>query len=173
MIYAVELDLTDRARRREWDAWYLAHMHKLLRVPGISSAQRFESVAPTPSPFLALYSVTSGNVLQGPDYRSVGGPASTGEWRALHANWHRNVFSGLREAPYVGADQHLVVLDRMDDAAPPLPAEADVLRSDSLDRSVAERGLRVIASGAPDPTAAAGIAMRRFRPLTDRLIAID
>ena len=42
MIYMVEMNLVDPGQRADWDAWYLAHMHTLLGIPGIRATQRFE-----------------------------------------------------------------------------------------------------------------------------------
>ena len=33
------------------------------------------------------------------EYRARGGPASTGEWRALQTNWHRNLLEGSTRRP--------------------------------------------------------------------------
>ena len=44
MIYMVEMALLDTARRAEWDAWYVAHQHRLLSIPGIHASQRFECI---------------------------------------------------------------------------------------------------------------------------------
>ena len=64
MIYMVEMALLDVARRVEWDAWYLSHMKKLISIPGIQATQRFESLSPHPSPFVALHQVTGPGSVQ-------------------------------------------------------------------------------------------------------------
>ena len=40
MIYMVEMALLDPARRVEWDAWYVAHQHRLLSIPGFHEIGR-------------------------------------------------------------------------------------------------------------------------------------
>jgi len=41
MIYMVEMALLDTARRAEWDAWYVAHQHRLLSIPGFRASHAF------------------------------------------------------------------------------------------------------------------------------------
>src|SRR5229473_1347295 len=79
MIYMVEMNLLDIARRAEWDAWYVAHQHRLLSIPGFRASQRFESIHPAVSPFVALHEVDSADVLTSPAYRGKAGPNNTGE----------------------------------------------------------------------------------------------
>ena len=40
MLYMVEMALLDTARRAEWEAWYVAHQHRLLSIPGIHAPSR-------------------------------------------------------------------------------------------------------------------------------------
>ena len=54
MIYMVELALLDTGRRTEWDAWYEAHQHRLLSIPGFLASQRFETIHNAESPLLAF-----------------------------------------------------------------------------------------------------------------------
>src|SRR5215472_15600352 len=53
MIYMVQMALLDAARRAEWDAWYVAHQHRLLAIPGIHASQRFECIHIAAAPFVA------------------------------------------------------------------------------------------------------------------------
>ena len=101
MIYMVEMRLLDTARRTEWDAWYVAHQHRLLSIPGIHASQRFEAIHAAPSPFVALHEVDGPEVFTSDAYRAVAGPSNTGEWQSKMDNWHRNVFRGLAHTPDV------------------------------------------------------------------------
>src|SRR5512132_1707996 len=74
MIYMVEMALLDTARRAEWDAWYVAHQHRLLSIPGFRASQRFEAIHPAPSPFVALHEVASADVFTSPPYRAQARP---------------------------------------------------------------------------------------------------
>jgi hypothetical protein len=168
MIYMVEMALLDTARRAEWDAWYLAHQHKLLSIPGFRASQRFESIHPAPSPFVALHEVDSPDIFSGPSYRAKAGPGNTGEWQAKMGNWHRNLFAGIDHTPDVGPDTRLVVVEA--DAAPKLPAGVAVAWMDAvgLDRSVPRRGLALMPPPVAD--ALAGTAgLRVLRPIGPRL----
>jgi len=81
MIYMVEMALLDTARRTEWDAWYVAHQHRLLSIPGFRASQRFEAIHAAPAPFVALHEVDSPEIFTGPTYRAQAGPSNTGEWQ--------------------------------------------------------------------------------------------
>ena len=70
MIYMVEMALLDTARRAEWDAWYVAHQHRLLSIPGFRASQRFEAIHPVTSPFVALHEVDSADIFTSPAYRA-------------------------------------------------------------------------------------------------------
>src|SRR5437879_2877857 len=104
MIYMVEMALLDTARRAEWDAWYVAHQHRLLSIPGFLASQRFEAIHPATSPFVALHEIDSPEIFDGPSYRAKAGPSNTGEWQTKMDNWHRNLFEGVDHTPDVPAD---------------------------------------------------------------------
>ena len=163
----VEMALIDLSRRVEWDEWYLSHMIKLISIPGIQATQRFESLSPHPSPFAALHQVTGPEVFTSDIYRAKAGPTGTGEWRDRMNNWHRNVQSGIDETPDVPMEGALVVVE--DGTAPPIPVRwAEAI---GLDRSVARRGLAVVAKIA-DAAGLAGLpGVRVCKPLTPRLLA--
>ena len=82
MIYMVEMALIDLHRRAAWDAWYLAHMRVLISIPGIQATQRFEALAPHPSPFIALHQVAGPEVFTSGAYRAKAGPAAPANGRA-------------------------------------------------------------------------------------------
>ena len=168
VIYMVEMRLLDTARRAEWDAWYVAHQHKLLSIPGLSASQRFEAVHPAASPFVALHEVDSPDVFTSGPYRAQAGPGNTGEWQARMDQWHRNVFAGIDHTPDVPMDARLVVAEDGVD----LPAGAPLkwMQAVALDRSVARRGLAVMAPAAADPLAGRP-GIRVLKPIGSRLRA--
>jgi hypothetical protein len=167
MIYMVELALLDPARRAEWDAWYLDHMRMLISIPGIEASQRFEALAPHPSPFMALHQVTGPDVFTSGAYRAKAGPGSTGEWRSRMNNWHRNLFAGLDATPDVPMDGALVVVE--EGASAPLPLTW--LDATGLDSSVRRRAIAVVARRAPAEDLIGRPGVRVCRPLTPRLVA--
>ena len=139
----VEMALLDTGRRAEWDAWYVAHQHRLLSIPGFRASQRFEAIHAAESPFVALHEVDSGEIFAGPTYRAQAGPSNTGEWQAKMGNWRRNLFAGVDHTPEVPMDARLVVVE---DGAPALPdgVSAQWMESVGLDQSVPRRGLAVM-----------------------------
>ena len=135
MIYMVEMALIDVARRAEWDAWYLGHMKKLISIPGIQATQRFESLAPHASPFVALHQVTGPDVFSSVAYRAKAGPGGTGEWRDRMNNWHRNVLSGVDETPDVPMEGALVIVEAGIDV--PIPVQwTEAVGLDRSDRAM-------------------------------------
>ncbi len=168
MIYMVEMALLDTARRTEWDAWYLAHQHRLLAIPGIRASQRFEAIHAATSPFVALHEVDSPDVFTSATYRAQAGPANTGEWQARMGHWHRNLFDGLAHTPDVGADSRLVVVE--DGGGGSLPAGTPVswMHAVGLEQSVKRRGLAVLPPAAADGLAGAP-AIRVLKPIGPRL----
>jgi hypothetical protein len=156
----------------EWHQWYLAHIRVLLTVPGFRASQRFQAVTQTPSPYLALHEVESAALFESPEYRARGGPASTGEWRWLQTNWHRNLLAGLDETPDVPPDSFLAVLRDARDAGFPVETPVCWLRGVGLDGTIAECGIAVLR----DPAPLAGIAGRDarvgvYRPISEKIRA--
>jgi len=169
MIYMVEMALLDTARRVEWDAWYVAHQHRLLSIPGIRASQRFEAIHPAASPFVALHQVDGADVLTSPAYRAKAGPTNTGEWQTKMDNWHRNLFA-LDQTPDVPPEHRLVVVEA--DGASSLPGDVSVTWMDAvgLDRSVPRRGLAVMPPATADRLAGA-VGVRVLKPIGPRLRA--
>jgi hypothetical protein len=167
MIYMVEMALIDVARRTEWDAWYLSHMKKLISIPGIQATQRFESLAPHDSPFVALHQVAGADVFTSVAYRAKAGPGGTGEWRERMNNWHRNLLSGVDETPDVPMEGALLIVEA--DISVPIPVQW--MQSVGLDRSVERRGIAVVASRAAAETLLGRRGVRVCKPLTPRLVA--
>jgi len=170
VIYMVEMDMKLGDREAEWHAWYLAHIRVLLSVPGFRASQRFQSLLPCPAPYLALHQVDSGAIFDGPEYRSRGGPGSTGEWRALHLNWRRNLLEGLAETPDVPQSSTLLRLENARDVTLPLGISVAWTKVAGLDRDAAEFGLAVIADPAPVmDLARTDPRVRLYRPISEKL----
>jgi hypothetical protein len=172
MIYCVELAFSQPEREAQWSAWYSKHLGVLLSVPGISTAQRFESMAPCAAPYLAAYSVTGGEVFESAPYRQRGGRASPGEWAPLMIHWDRNLFDGLSHMPEVRPDQVLAVVDAAPQALANFAVTLHALRCAGLDRTVQSRGIAVLSADAHAKWAAMANEHTRFyRPLTPQLHA--
>lgn len=164
----VEMALLDAARRDEWDAWYVAHQHTLLSIPGIRASQRFETIHKADSPFVALHEVDSPDVFTSPAYRAKAGPANTGEWQAKMGHWHRNVFDGLAHTPDVAADSRLLVIEAEGGMALPSGVRVSWMSAVGLDQSVARRGLAVVPDAAAHRFVGAP-GIRVLKPLGPRL----
>ena len=163
LIFMSQSGLTDTTRAEDWDIWYLDHLRIMVSVPGISSAQRFLTDSPGEPPSLAMYTVPGPAIFEDPYYRSVRG---MGAWLDLidRAQYRRNLFDGLAEAPAVADGERLVVADRdaPDDALADLPMTW--LACVGIDRSTVTRGIAVVPAAAQ-----AGLAGRRvaiYRPAT-------
>ena len=170
MIYMVEMDMKLGDREAEWHAWYLAHIQVLLTVPGFRASQRFQSLLPCPAPYLALHQVDSGAIFESPEYRSRGGPGSTGDWRALHLNWRRNLLNGIAETPDVPQGSTLLRLENARDVALPAGIAVAWTKVAGLDRDATEFGLAVIANPAPVmDLARADPRVRLYRPISEKL----
>jgi len=157
-------------REAEWHDWYLAHIKVLLTVPGFRASQRFQSLLPCPAPYLALHQVDSGAIFDSPEYRSRGGPGSTGEWRALHLNWRRNLLDGLAETPDVPQGATLLRLEGARDVTLPAGVSVGWTKVAGLDKDAAEFGIAVIAD--PGPVMALAQSdprVRLYRPISEKL----
>jgi len=169
MIYMVEMALLDTARRAEWDAWYVAHQHRLLSIPGFRASQRFEAIHPATSPFVALHEVASADIFTSPAYRTQAGPTNTGEWQAKMNNWHRNLFA-LDHTPDVPMEARLVMVEADGAAALPDGAPVTLMDAVGLDRSVPRRGLAVMLPATADRLVGTP-GIRVLKPIGPRLRA--
>ena len=142
-------------------------MKKLLTIPGIQATQRFGTLTPHASPFVAPHQVTGPAVFESPAYRDRAGPSGTGEWRERMNNWHRNVLTGIDETPDVPMAGALVVVE--DGASVPLPLRWT--EAAGLDRAVARRGFAVLDSRAGMEALTGLTGVRVCVPLTPRLVA--
>jgi hypothetical protein len=166
----VEMDMRLDDREAEWHEWYLAHIKVLLTVPGFRASQRFRSILPCPAPYLALHQVDSGAIFDSPEYRSRGGPGSTGEWRAWHSNWRRNLLEGLEVTPEVLSTAHLLRLENARDVALPAGIALRWTKAVGLDRDAQEFGLAVIDDPAPFvDLASRDERVRLYRPISEKL----
>jgi hypothetical protein len=172
MIYCVELAFSEPAREAEWSAWYSQHLGVLLSVPGFSTAQRFESLASCRAPYLAAYSVASGEVFDSAPYRQRGGRGSPGAWAPLMINWDRNLFDGLTQMPEVKPGEILVVVDKASHEFAGFPVKLHPLHCVRLDRTVTSRGIAVLSAQEHAALAAhASEQIRFYKPLTPQLHA--
>ena len=172
MIYMVEMDFPHPERLQEWHDWYLAHIRILLTVPGFRASQRFEAVVDTPSRYLALHEVASAALFESEAYRSRGGPASTGEWRQLQTNWHRNLLDGLDKTPDVPTGAYLLLLRDARDAKLPPGIAVSWLRGVGLDHTIEECGLVVLNDPAPVLDLARQDArVRLYRQISEKIRA--
>ena len=170
VIYMVEMDMRLGDREAEWHEWYLAHIRVLLSVPGFRASQRFQSILPAPAPYLALHQVDSAAIFDSAEYRSRGGPGSTGDWRTLHLNWRRNLLDGLAATPDVPAGAHLLRLENASEIVLPAGISVAWTKAVGLDRDSDEFGLAVIADPAPlIDLVRADPRVRLYRPISEKL----
>lgn len=166
MIFMSQSGLSDPAREKEWDAWYVEHLRIMLTVPGIASAQRFKTGSPGYSPSLAMYTIASAEVFRDPYYLKVRG---MGEWLPLVSkqHYHRNVFEGLDAAPEVAEDSVLIVADRDRPGPGPQGVTLTWLKAVGIDLSTPYRGIAVVRRAAADSlTVAESVGV--YRPVTPR-----
>lgn len=170
MIYSVELDwrFDDAERARRWEEWYEHHLRRLISVPGIGSAQRFRSIRPARSPYLALYSISGMDVFDSERYRALAGPNSSKEFHDCLSDWFRNVFDGVASAPRVGADELLLMLDQDTPPGGPAPPFA-WLTAIGHDRKPPHRGIAVVRRGEENRYLGSDSGLRAFEPLSDYL----
>ena len=140
MLYMVECDISDSRVEAEWNAYYTERkLDEVLAVPGFRTSQRFKALWSVPSPYPAIHTVDSLDVLTGQAYRSGGGGAFDKRFQPFIINWHRNLFSGLDRAPAVADDELIAVAD---DAREKLSDTRFAwLEAAGLDRSVIYRGI--------------------------------
>jgi len=166
MLYMVEMNFTNLPREADWNEWYSGHLRKLLAFPGFHAVQRLRAEEQVRSPYLAVYEVDGPEVFETEPYRTRAGRNSTGEWKEMMFDWHRNLFDGLREIPVIGADSRLLVVDRANSSQPALPAELTPLQCVGLDRTVIERGVAVLSLEASRAVVGAtALFSRVFKPM--------
>lgn len=166
-LYMVELDFPFPDERAGFDEFYSGHISMLLSIDGFRSAQRFEATHEARAPFMAVYELDNPEVLSSPGYTTRAGPTSVSEtYRPKMLNWDRNLVVGDSFEMAVPLDGWMVLIDRLSDDSPPLPAGFVAFEPVGLDKTVRERGIRIGASGAPDvPGPQSGWIVREMRPL--------
>ena len=169
----VEMDLIDRARRVEWDEWYLSHTKMLLSFKGFNATQRFECIHDTNAPFVAIHEVENLEFFDSHDYKNRAGPTGTGEWQTKMNNWNRNFFEGLQNTPDINLGGALVIVE--EHADPECGSQLDIiwLRSTGLDCSVDNRGLAVASNMEVVRSLAGTVGLRILKPLITRLTKAD
>lgn len=110
MIYSVELNFADAAREAEWGAWYETYLLKLVSLPGLDTAQRFEAVSRDAQywRFLALYSLKSLDVYETDAYRAIGGGGNASAAYRDAISRRRNVYEGIERMPEVSEGTRLL-----------------------------------------------------------------
>ena len=172
MIYLVEMDFRDPAREADWHIWYLDHITSLIRhVPGFTATQRFRALTAMPSPWLALHEVNSPALFESKEYKSHGGPVSTGEWRERHTNWYRNVYAGIDKTPDVPIDGHLLMADEGAKVPASFTGKVTWLENVGLDRSTKGRGIAVIPAGKLTASLFDQPGIHLYKPITPRIPA--
>ena len=168
MIFMSQSGLTEPSRQAAWDQWYLSHLHIMLTVDGIDSAQRFQLLHGDASPSLAIYTIVSPEVFQDAYYQQIRG---MGKWLPLidRRYYCRNLFAGLNVMPAVPETGLLLIADR--DEPKPMPAGLAWvwLQAVGLDRSTPYRGMAVAPHA--DAIDELGVDVASYRPVTGRLCA--
>lgn len=112
MIYMVDHVFANPQTEPAWHEWYAGYLHKLMRVPGFGSAQRFKAIDETPSRFLAMYAVESADVYDSPAYKTMGGGGSQSvRFHGDYHLWTRNLFEGADQVPLVKDGQCVYAVD--------------------------------------------------------------
>ncbi len=143
MIYMVEIRFSSPEHEDEWNAWYSAHLHTLLSVTGIETAQRLEAITPAERRYIAIYTIASEAVFTSAAYAGIGGGGiASAKWKAWISR-RRTLFSGVDTVPEI-TDAHCLIL--ADD--PPEPVDLPgvlfaPLYAVALDKSPARRSMAV------------------------------
>lgn len=174
--YMVEMDYPHEtaAQREKFDSYYRRHIDMLLTIPGFLTAQRFFCAETKLAPFLALYRLSTPDVLTSEAYTSKAGRMSVHpDFRAFISDWDRNLVQGT--AGGEGSDlstsmeERMVLVDRLSSEAPPLPDGVAPLDVIGLDRTIAQRGAAVFAADeigtAKPPRAREGWEIRVWEPI--------
>ena len=150
MIYMVDHVYDDPASEPQWHAWYAEYLRKLVAVPGLHTAQRFQAIGCAPPRYLAMYSIDSADVYSSAAYRNMGGGGSqSARFHPAYVSWTRNLFDGAERAPLLDADQRIVVWDSAEPSSSALtPTRAVWLKSVGLHMTTPYRAFAVLAPGA-------------------------
>ena len=141
MIYMVEHTIGMPDIEPEWNAWYAGYLKVLLAVPGIQATQRFRIAGSKPSRYMAVYTLTSGDVFESAIYKASGGGGNaSARFRPAYQSWTRNLFDAPNGVPGVAMDQVLVTADRAAPGGKPF----DWLTTVGLQKTTPFRGVAVM-----------------------------
>lgn len=160
----VEMDYPASEDRAKFDEFYAKHITMLLTIDGFLSAQRYECTHEAKAPFLAVYRLRGPEVMTSDAYTSRAGRNSVNPtYRARMSNWDRNLAQGDIETLDLAHGESMVLIDRLTADSPPLPDGFTPLEIVGLDKTIAQRGVRVGSGSAP--AAQEGWIVRTFRPI--------
>ncbi|MBO9123002.1 MULTISPECIES: sugar ABC transporter [unclassified Rhizobium] len=112
MIYTVECSFADPASEAEWNDFYsLDKLPALISVGGFHTSQRFKALSRGCPVYLALHSIDGLDILTGDEYRQKGG-GNFARWQRHITDWHRNLYSGVDQAPAIGEGEYLALSAR-------------------------------------------------------------
>ncbi len=112
MIYTVHCDYNDGLSEEEWNNFYsMTKLPSLISTTGFKTSQRFKSLKPASSGYLAVHTIENLQVLTSQEYLNNGG-GSFFQWQKHITEWHRNVYSCPISAPEV-SERHILILSRI------------------------------------------------------------
>ena len=113
MLYIVECAFSDPEQEQAWNDYYSGRkLDEVLAVPGFRTSQRFKAIGVHPSPYFAIHTVDSIEVLISDAYRNRGGGRFDALYQPYITHWRRSFYSGLARAPAFAKDELLAVSDR-------------------------------------------------------------
>ena len=169
MLYMVECSFTDPKREDDWNRFYSGHkLDQMLAVPGFRTSQRFRAVDGARCPYLAIHTVESLAVFQGPSYKSRGG-GNFGEWQPYITDWRRSFFSGIDVAPEIALDERIAVTDLPADEGRGASLPFVWLKAAGLDSAAPQRGIaRITRAQAESVIASKPPGIRVYAPMMAR-----
>lgn len=148
MIYTVEQCINEPVSDAEWSQWSseMKPVPVLMAVQGFTAAQRFKGINDPLAPSIAVYSVTSADVLTSDDYfkNAKGGNLGSPRWKPRLKYWLRNLYSGMDRQPAVPMDSVLVVLDAQSPGATLGDIAFTWIECVGLDKTTPYRGMAVV-----------------------------
>lgn len=171
MIYTVECSYADLHSEAQWNDFYSHEkLPALISVTGFHTSQRFKSLNDGCPVYLALHTIDGLDVLTGEEYRQKGG-GNFARWQHHITDWHRNLYSGIRSAPAVNADELLAVC--ADDPAPLVQMGLTPLamRAVALEKLPERRWLAVLPKRNIQAIESLFEAVQLYSPMTEQLIS--
>lgn len=169
MIYIVEISFTNADAEAEWNEWYTGHLHTLLTVPGIDTAQRFKLEAGVGPTYVAVYSVASPAVYSSQAYRDIGGGGVASRRFSSFIARRRNLYEGIGRLPEVSDDHRLLIVDEAEVGVDVTNILFASLRIAALDGAPVRRLLAIAPQVAADAVCVKDAQARTYRPITSRL----